>query len=269
MPKSLLITLSIVLWNPFIFAVPTYNQLLLEVIREMPKGGGYDTSNSTLKKLESSIEIEKDPLKGGLTLRFEKAAPSFCSAATYLAFIQLLNRLQQNKAFQLTSETQKELLIYGQPDGSGVWGRWNANGPGTARLFYELGLGRNFTMDKLNEAQPGDFLKIFWNDEIGVHEHGHSVIFTGLREKEKARELCFWSSNKASEENPVAGMGEKCVDLKKIRRGIFSRLENPERLVEAPKKIGTASASYKDIYLESMLKVKSSMQEVCSKVGCN
>jgi hypothetical protein len=64
------------------------------------------------------------------------------------------------------------------PDGESLWGRWNANGPGTARLFYELGLGRNFT--SFSAARPGDFLKIFWTDAVGKNENGHSVIFLGL-----------------------------------------------------------------------------------------
>jgi hypothetical protein len=35
-------------------------------------------------------------------------------------------------------------MIRGQRDGEGIWGRWNANGPGTARLFHEMNLGENF-----------------------------------------------------------------------------------------------------------------------------
>jgi hypothetical protein len=34
------------------------------------------------------------------------------------------------------------IISSSQRDGAGIWGRWNANGPGTARLFYELGLGQ-------------------------------------------------------------------------------------------------------------------------------
>jgi hypothetical protein len=71
----------------------------------------------------------------------------------------------------------ENLLIRGQGDGVGIWGRWNANGPGTARLFEELHLGKNFT--SFEEARPGDFMKIFWNDNIGGTESGHSVIYLG------------------------------------------------------------------------------------------
>src|SRR5256885_5765061 len=52
-------------------------------------------------------------------------------------------------------DTLDELMIRdGQRDGEGIWGRWNANGPGTARLFQELGIGRNFV--DVSQAQPGE-----------------------------------------------------------------------------------------------------------------
>ncbi|MEY4616851.1 MAG: hypothetical protein RJB66_1811 [Pseudomonadota bacterium] len=212
--------------------------------------------------------MAKEAAHSTINVNPEKASPSFCSGATYTAFLQLLSVLQKQDGLALSDEVQKLLLVSGQPDGSGVWGRWNANGPGTARLFFELGLGRNFTMEKLSEAKPGDFLKIFWNDEIGAKEQGHSVIFTGLRQKELVRELCFWSSNKPSLESSEGGRGEKCVNVAKIRFGLFSRLEHPERLADVPEKMGLRTKKYVDSYLQSMLKETSSQREVCEKVGC-
>ena len=87
----------------------------------------------------------------------------------------------------------KQLMIRGQRDGEGIWGRWNANGPGTARLFHELDLGQNF--DDFAEAQPGDFMKIFWSPEVGRAEHGHSVIFLGMEKRAGLDYVHFWSSN--------------------------------------------------------------------------
>ena len=69
---------------------------------------------------------------------------SFCSGATYLVFIKAIEELRDRGQLQLDFATLNQLIIRDQHDGEGVWGRWNANGPGTARLFYELGLGRNF-----------------------------------------------------------------------------------------------------------------------------
>jgi hypothetical protein len=80
--------------------------------------------------------------------------------------MKTIEALRDRGDLQLNYETLDQLMIRGQPDGAGIWGRWNANGPGTARLFYELGLGRNF--DDFGEARPGDFMKIFWSPELGT-----------------------------------------------------------------------------------------------------
>ena len=95
--------------------------------------------------------------------------------------------MRERGDLRLNDETLDQLMIRGQRDGAGIWGRWNANGPGTARLFYELGLGRNF--DDFEAAQPGDFMKIFWSEEVGRAEHGHSVIYLGMEKKIGTR-LC-------------------------------------------------------------------------------
>ena len=89
--------------------------------------------------------------------------------------MKTLGVLRDRGDLQLDYETLDALMIHGQRDGAGIWGRWNANGPGTARLFSELGIGRNF--DDFEEAEPGDFMKIFWSPEVGREEHGHSVIY--------------------------------------------------------------------------------------------
>lgn len=92
-----------------------------------------------------------------LLLPLNQAKPNFCSEATYLIFLAVLNQLNHEDRLSLLPAVVQALLVKDQEDGSGVWGRWNANGPGTARLFHGLGLGRNFT--SFEEGQPGDFLK--------------------------------------------------------------------------------------------------------------
>jgi len=154
----------------------------------------------------------------------------------------------------LDYDTLTTLMIReGQKDGAGVWGRWNANGPGTARLFYELNVGRNFT--SWNDARPGDFLKIFWRDAVGSNEHGHSVIFLGTEMKGGMEFVRFWSSNQPG------GFGEKSVAKSKIARALFSRLERPERFE------GLASLPSIDPYLASLLARESSFAEACRLSG--
>jgi len=145
------------------------------------------------------------------------------------------------------------LLIKGQPDGRGVWGRWNANGPGTARLFHELGLGRNF--DDFDEARPGDFMKIFWTREVGSHEWGHSVIYLGRETRGGVERVRFWSSNQPD------GYGVKSVPRSKIAYALFSRLEHPDRVA------GSTALPLVDPYLASLLKVRSSQAEARRQAG--
>ena len=225
----------------------------------MPVGGGYDTSNSTFKLLKSSMTVHD----GHLVFARENTTPSFCSASTYQVFLRLIEKMQTEKRLSLGKDIPEALMITGQPDGSGVWGRWNANGPGTARLFHELGLGINFTDIAL--AQPGDFMKAFWSDEIGVKERGHSVVFTGT--KENGAKICFWSSNLETKEQP-AGMGEKCLAKEKFHRMIFSRLQSLENLNQIPKKMAANSPTYSDKYLADMLKRSSTPEEMCAEIGC-
>lgn len=244
---------------------PAINDLVLEVVQNMPSRGGYDVSREAFANLKKSITVKNNNLE----VMASGAHPSFCSESTYLVFTQVLAQLQKQGKLHLTEADWQNFTVGNpseQPDGSGVWGRWNSNGPGTARLFEELQLGRNFT--KIDEALPGDFMKIFWNDEIGAKEKGHSVIFMGVRVEPSGRKICYWSSNQAYEGEPAGGMGVKCSDEKKIHRTLFSRLENPRALEKSLASISSVSKKYTDPYLSSLLKVASSPKEMCDKVNC-
>src|SRR5438046_8204490 len=145
------------------------------------------------------------------------ASPIFCSGATYLVFIRTIEALRARGELHLDFPTLEQLIIRDQHDGEGIWGRWNANGPGTARLFHELGLGLNF--DNFDQAKPGDFMKIFWSRQVGKNEHGHSTIFLGLENRSDGQYVRYWSSNIPS------GYGGKTVPRRKIADAMFSRLQ--------------------------------------------
>ena len=147
------------------------------------------------------------------------------------------------------------LAIKGQPDGVGVWGRWNANGPGTACLFHELGIGRNFS--SFEEAKPGDFMKIFWSDAVGRREHGHSVIYLGKGLKDGIEMVRFWSSNIPN------GYGEKSVPRTRIAKAIFSRLEYPAKIEQA------LTLPPRNRFLSSLLSADSSFSEALAQSGAN
>ena len=229
-------------------SLPLINRLILSSKDQMPTGGGYSPSTTATRALNQAVTDSKGPLR----VDPSHAMPSYCSGATYLVFLKTLSALQSSGKLTLAPETVTALRPAGQPDGTGIWGRWNANGPGTARLFHELKLGTNFSDPR--SALPGDFLKIFWNDGIGASEHGHSVIFLGVEIREGVQYVKFWSSN------TPGGYGEKSVPQSRIRRMLFSRLEHPEN-------INHPLTSRTDSYLSSLVKRSSSPLEMNTMCG--
>ena len=226
-----------------------YNALILDQVGKMPSGGKYSVSHFAKIKLQSAAHFES----GKFFVIPTKPYVSFCSGATYLVFIKAIEDLRDRGQLQLDFATLNQLIIRDQHDGEGIWGRWNANGPGTARLFYELGLGRNFA--DFSQAQPGDFMKIFWNNNVGKRESGHSVIFLGTTQRRDGEYVRFWSSNIGM------GYGEKEIPRAKIANAIFSRLETPANLT----RINNAPAT--DSYLGSLLRKKSNFAEARQKCG--
>jgi hypothetical protein len=225
------------------------SEVVLQQIKKMPVGGKYSAARSATIRLQKAAHFES----GKFFILPEAASPSYCSGATYLVFMKTIEALRDRGDLQLNYETLDSLMIRGQRDGDGIWGRWNANGPGTARLFHELGLGPNF--DDFEEAQPGDFMKIFWSPEVGREEHGHSVIYLGTEKKLGLDYVRFWSSN------IPFGYGEKSVPRTKIVHAIFSRLYAPanlERILEMPSV---------DRYLASLVRVRSSYSQARTECG--
>ena len=226
-----------------------FNSVVLEQIRTMPDGGGYATTREAHAALNSSVQIAG----GAVGIQPAKACPSYCSGATYLVFLKTLHAAEKKGLVPPLGNAWAALAPKSSPDGVGVWGRWNANGPGASRLFHELSLGRNFT--SYAEARPGDFMKIFWTDAVGKNERGHLVVFLGEEEKDGVPHVRFWSSNKPH------GYGEKSVPKSKIARAIFSRLETPANIQNLP------SIPKKDVYLAGLLTHESSFSEALQKSG--
>jgi hypothetical protein len=225
------------------------NEVILSLLREMPSGGGYLTSAQATRSLENAVRV----IGNQLAVAPASARPSFCSGATYVVFVKALQRLAPS---DLTGQLAAALAVRDQPDGAGVWGRWNANGPGTACLFHELQLGRNFT--DFEEARPGDFMKIFWNTNVGRSEHGHSVIYLGSQNAKGVQMVSFWSSNKQT-----LGFGQKSVPRSRIAYAIFSRLEYPrniERVLAIPAR---------NSYLAGLTVKSSSLAEAAEMSGAH
>jgi hypothetical protein len=229
------------------FAQGSPNQLILALIDRMPQGGGYLATSTATRDLQSAVQVSG----GKLSVQPTAARATYCSGATYLVFVQAIQRLLP--ASGVGESLAHALAIRGQPDGVGVWGRWNANGPGTACLFQELKLGRNFT--SFAEAKPGDFMKIFWTSAVGAREHGHSVIYLGKESVNGVETIRFWSSNKPN------GYGTKEVPRSRISNAIFSRLETPSN-IEA-----SVILPHKNVYLAGLITRESSIGEALQQSG--
>lgn len=188
--------------NPVAGEDRDFNSKVLAAVRTMPAGGGYDGSDATKNLLPKACS-----LRGGrFVVKASTAQPSFCSGATYLVLLKALD-----------GGSESLLPVMDHQDGHGIFGRWNANGPGAAKLVADLKAGRNFT--SWDEARPGDFLKIWWTAEIGGRERGHLVVYLG----HDAEEVRFWSSNQPG------GYGTRSVPRSKCRRVLFTRITRPER----------------------------------------
>ena len=129
----------------------------------------------------------------------------------------------------------------------GTFQIFNANGAGAAALLKHTGTGMSFRDDKLAYARPGDFLKMFWNDNVGASEQGHQVIYLGHKTVGSRDMLCFWGSQRQNKKKrpggtealyfPAAdggkvedGYGEACRPRSDVKAMIFSRVTCMEHL---------------------------------------
>ena len=213
---------------------PDFNSKILAAVWAMPTGGGYDGSVPTKNLLHGACDVTD----GRIQVSANRVKPSFCSGATYLVLLKALG----NGPEALLPEID-------QKDGHGVFGRWNSNGPGAAKLVADLGAGKNFT--SWDEARPGDFLKIWWTDRIGGSERGHLVVYLG----HDAETVRFWSSNQPG------GYGMKSAARDECGRVLFTRINRPEKFNTA-KKLPAV-----DPWLARMLREDFTWNEVVAKCG--
>lgn len=231
-----------------LYAEINFNAQLVRQVSKMPLSGGYSVQREAFEGIYKAINLQGEDLQ----LEVAKACPSFCSSATYLVFLKTLKYNVTQSKLKLSPQDIRCLCFNDEEDGVGFWGRWNANGPGVAKLVADLDLGINF--ESYQKAQAGDFVKIFWTDEIGKKERGHLVVFLGMvKDNEGESYVKFWSSNMPD------GYGTKLVSVKKIKWAIFSRitkLENLKNIKHLP---------VKDLFLMEMLKRSFSRNEVRKK----
>lgn len=217
--------------------VTGYNYYVLRGIDTVqgtaPDGGDYFIGIKA-DPPESPIGYELR-LFGGSLLKPPRTT-SYCSGASYTAFIEALNLIFPDGAARLGPE-RFEAMRMQEPDGGrredGIkyWGHWNDDGYGSHYALAQYsGMGIEVTPQ---QARPGDFMNITW-----TNGGGHSVVFLGWIRGEAAGEgegadegkrqepgLLFWSSQKSTN-----GLADQRVPLSRVRVVKIVRLTQPENL---------------------------------------
>lgn len=202
-----------------------YNLKILEGIDIVQKtasnGGGY-FAGIKANPPEAPVGY---PLKIFDKVLFEpQRKTSYCSGASYAAFIEGLNLLFDPVKPNL-NYPQYEALRMAEIDGSRredtikFWGKWNDDGYGNHfALVQYSGMAKRI---KPVNARPGDFINISWN-----HGGGHSTIFLGwYMDKEGDKKLLYWSS-----QTRTNGFGDDLVSLQDIKEVLIVRLINPANI---------------------------------------
>ena len=149
---------------------------------------------------------------------------SYCSGATYTAFIEAMNMLYPVSEASQLSEERYEALRMQELDGGRredhikFWGHWNADGFGNH--FALVQYSKMGQVVKPEQARPGDFVNISWKSGLG-----HSVIFLGWAIVEDEKKIVYWSSQRGTN-----GYGDQMVSLQQVKSIKAVRLIKPENI---------------------------------------
>ncbi len=184
-------------------------------------GGGYYVG---VKANPPESPIGYDLKLFGKPLLSAPRKTSYCSGASYTAFIEAMN-LQFPDGAAKISPDRCEAMRMQEPDGArredGVkfWGLWNDDGPGSQEAALQY--SRMATEIKPQDARPGDFMNINWTSGVG-----HSVVFLGWHlDKDGNKCVRYWSSQKGTN-----GMGDQSSLLAKVKDVKFVRITHPENV---------------------------------------
>jgi hypothetical protein len=227
-----------------------YNAMILDIIKSLPSGGGYSRDSSFQLPTVTAHNIGG----GRWEMRAYDGFPSHCTSAAFAVYARLAAVLNNSgridlSADQIAALAPKNRMPDGTTlvDGQGAFQIFNANGAGVAAFLKHSGTGMSFRDDKLAYARPGDFLKLFWSENVGASEKGHQVIYTGHRVTNGREMLCFWGSQRQNRKKRSGGTealyfpaqaggevtdgyGEVCRPRSDIKEMIFSRVTCMEHL---------------------------------------
>jgi len=149
---------------------------------------------------------------------------SYCSGASYSAFIEQLNLIFPKKGGKLSYERYEAIRMQEENGGRRedtikFWGKWNDDGFGSHYALVQYAkMGEEI---KPQQARPGDFINISW-----AKGGGHSVVFLGWYQDENAgKHIVYWAS-----QTRTNGFGDEVIPLERIKEIKAVRLVHPENL---------------------------------------
>jgi len=149
---------------------------------------------------------------------------SYCSGASYAAFIEQLNLIFPKKRKKLSYERYEAIRMQEENGGRRedtikFWGKWNDDGFGSHYALVQYAkMGEEI---KPQQARPGDFINISW-----AKGGGHSVVFLGWYQDENAaKHIVYWAS-----QTRTNGFGDEVIPLERLKEIKAVRLTHPENL---------------------------------------
>jgi hypothetical protein len=201
-----------------------YNRIILKAIDKIQgkaiNGGGYYT-NLNDKSKESPIGYPLNIF--GHPLINSPRSTSYCTGATFAAFIEALNLIYPNGSTRLTlgryeALRMQELNGARREDFVKVWGNWNTQWGVPYVMIKYLQMGKIVSQ---REARPGDFINILFRGG-----GGHSAVFLGWYKNENGEtQLLYWSSQPETN-----GISDHSVPTSRISRLAIVRLTNPGKI---------------------------------------
>jgi hypothetical protein len=149
---------------------------------------------------------------------------SYCSGASYAAFIEQLNLIFPHEGRKLSDDRYEAIRLQEEDGGRRedtikFWGKWNDDGFGSHYALVQYAkMGEEI---KPPQARPGDFINISW-----TKGGGHSVVFLGWYQDENAgKHIVYWAS-----QTRTNGFGDEAIPLERIKAVKAVRLTHPENL---------------------------------------
>jgi len=202
-----------------------YNAFVLQGIDKVQAtamdGGGYFIG---IKAVPAESPVGYKLKLFGRPLLEPPRPTSYCSGASYAAFIEQLNLIFPDQGQRLNYARYEAIRMQEENGGRRedtikFWGKWNDDGFGSHYALVQYAkMGEAI---KPRQARPGDFMNISW-----AKGGGHSVVFLGwYKDENEKKHIVYWAS-----QTRTNGFGDEVIPLERLKEVKIVRLTHPENL---------------------------------------